>query len=132
MTPESGRPALEGPTTASAWFDRIPPWARIAVPVAVVAGGAAVVASLMAAGSSPPATPEALCGSAVTARLESRGHSDIDVARSLQLTTAGDAQRVSGTVTFVDDAGADHHAALRCMVRSDGGVLRVTSVRVSE
>ncbi|WP_448003306.1 hypothetical protein [Agromyces bauzanensis] len=132
MTPETDGPAVARPATERSWFDRTPLWARIVVPIVVLAGGAAVVATVVAAGAPQPATAESLCRSAAEARLESRGRSDIDLSRSFEVTTADDAQRVSGTVSFVDDAGVARHAAVRCVIRADGDTMQVRSVRFSE
>lgn len=132
MTPESGGLAPEAPATQSSRFARTPLWARIAVPVVLVVGGAAVVASFVGAGAQPPATVESMCRSAVEAKLELRGHSDIDVTRSMHVTEADGAQRVSGTVTSVNDSGRLNYAELRCVVRVDGDQIRVVSERVSD
>lgn len=132
MTSESGGVAREAPATQSSWFARTPLWARIAVPVLVLAGGVAVVASVVAAGAQPPATVESMCQSAIEARLESRGHSDIDVARSLRVSEVDGAQRVSGSVTSVDDSGHVDYADLRCVVRVHGDSMRVVSARMSD
>ena len=132
MTPEPGGVAPETPATQSSWFARTPLWARIAVPVVVLVGGAAVVASVVAAGAQPPATVESMCRSAIAETLESRGHSDIDVSRSLQVTEADGAQRVSGTVSSVDESGRVDHAQIRCVVRVEGDTMRVVSARLSD
>jgi hypothetical protein len=102
------------------------------VPLVVLVGGAAVVASGVAAGAQPPATMESMCQLAIEASLESRGHSDIDVARSMQITGADGAQRVSGSVTSVDESGNVDYAELRCVVRVDGDAMRVVSARLSD
>ncbi|WP_400995021.1 hypothetical protein [Agromyces sp. GXQ0307] len=99
------------------------------MPTAIVVGGAAIVAGAVAAGTSGPADADDLCRDAATSRLEQRGHTDVELARSLQQVEADGAQRVSGTVTFVDGAGATHHAELRCVIRVDGDRSTVTSVR---
>ena len=132
MTPETGELASEAPATQSSWFARIPLWARIAVPAVVVAAGAAVVASVVAAGAQPPATVESMCQSEVEASLERRGHSDIDVGRSFDVTEADGAQRVSGTVTSVNESGNYDYAELRCVVRVDGDAMHVVSARTSD
>ncbi|GAA1054954.1 hypothetical protein GCM10017608_18060 [Agromyces luteolus] len=97
------------------------------MPAVVV--GAVIVAGGVAGTSSPAADADALCRDAATARLEGRGHTDVQLATSLDQAEADGAQRVSGTLTFVDEAGATHHALVRCVVRSDGDRLRVASVR---
>ena len=132
MTPETGGLAPEAPATQSSRFSRTPLWARIAVPILVVAGGAAVVASVVAAGAQPPATLESMCRSEVEASLERRGHTEIDVGRSLQVTDVDGAKRVSGTVTSVNETGTYDYAELRCVVRVDGDAMRVVSARVSD
>ncbi len=132
MTPETGVLLPEAPATQSSRFARTPLWARIAVPVLVLAGGAAVIASVVAAGAQPPATVESMCQAEVEAGLERRGHSDIDVGRSFHVTEADDAQRVSGTVTSVNESGTYDHAELRCVVRVDGDAMRVVSARFSD
>ncbi|WP_448808871.1 hypothetical protein [Agromyces bauzanensis] len=132
MTPETDESTVAASATRPAWFDRIPLWARIVVPVVVLAGAAAAVGSVVAAGSPQPATAESLCRSAAEARLEARGRSDIDLSRSFELTTADDAQRVAGTVTFVDDSGTVRHAAVRCVIRAHGDTMQVRSVRFSQ
>ncbi|GAA1805877.1 hypothetical protein [Agromyces neolithicus] len=68
----------------------------------------------------------------MTLETESRGHSDIDVSQSLQVTEADGARRVSGTVTSVDESGRVDHAQIRCVVRADGDALRVVSARLSD
>ena len=110
------------------WFARIPLWLRIAAPVIVVAVVAIIVAVAIAAPPTP-ATPDSACRTAATDRLESRGHTAVELADSLEVAEADGAQRVSGTVTFVDDSGATHHALVRCVVRTEGDAMRVTSVR---
>jgi hypothetical protein len=132
MTPDTGELTPEPPATKSSWFARIPLWARIAVPVLVVAGGAAVVASVVAAGAQPPVTVESLCRAEVEASLERRGHTEIDVGRSFDITEADGAQRVSGTVTSVNESGDYDHAQLRCVVRVEGDTIRVVSARTSD
>jgi hypothetical protein len=121
----------EAPATPSDRLARTPLWARIAVPAFVIAAGAAIVTSVVAAGAQPPATVEALCRAAVEAGLENRGHSDIDVTPSMQVTEADGAKRVSGTVKSVDESGISDHAQLRCVVRGEGDAMRVVSVRFS-
>jgi hypothetical protein len=111
---------------------RTPLWARVAAPVVVLLGGAAVVAGVAASNSQPAATVESMCGSAIEALLESREHSDIDVARSLRVTEADGARRVSGSVTSVDESGHVDYADLRCVVRVNGEAMRVVSARVSD
>lgn len=132
MRSQTGGLATETPATQSSWFSRTPLWARIAVPVVVFVGGAALVAGVVAAGAQPPATVESMCRSAIESHLETRGHSDIDVAQSLRVTEADGAQRVSGSVTSVDDSGRVDYADLRCVVRVHGESLRVVSARVSD
>jgi len=132
MTPDTGELTPEAPATKSSWFARFPLWARIAVPVLVVAGGAAVVASVVAAGAQPPVTVESLCRSEVEVSLERRGHTEIDVGRSFDITEADGAQRVSGTVTSVNESGDYDHAQLRCVVRVEGDTIRVVSARTSD
>ena len=132
MTPDTGELTTEAPATKSSWFARVPLWARIAVPVLVVAGGAAVVASVVASGAQPPVTVESLCRSEVEASLERRGHTEIDVGRSFDITEADGAQRVSGTVTSVNESGDYDHAQLRCVVRVEGDTIRVVSARTSD
>jgi hypothetical protein len=132
MTPETGELTPEAPATQSSPFARVPLWARIAVPVLVVAGGAAVVASVVAAGAQPPATVESMCQSEVQASLERQGHSEIDVGRSFDITEADGARRVSGTVTSVNESGNYDYAELRCVVRVEGDSMRVVSARTSD
>ncbi|WP_173923109.1 hypothetical protein [Agromyces sp. Marseille-P2726] len=132
MTPETGEPATKAPEKQSARLARVPLWMRIAVPVVVVVGGAAVIAGVVMAGSQSPATVESMCRPAIESLLESRGHSEIDVAQSLRVTEADDGHRVSGTVTSVDDSGDADHAQLRCVVRVDGDTISVVSARVSD
>lgn len=131
MTPEIGGVAPEAPATQSRWFARTPLWARIAVPVVVLAGGTALIASVVA-GTQPAATVDSACRSAIEDMLESRGHSDIDVSRSLRVTESDGAQRVSGTVTSVDGSGRVDHANVRCIVRVNGDSIRVVSARLSD
>lgn len=130
---EDGR-AVAASASKPVRLGRIPLWARIAMPVLVVAGGAAVLGGVMAAGSgSPqPVTAESLCRSAAEARLEARGRTEIDLSRSFEVAAADDALRVSGTATFVDDSGTARNAAVRCVVRTDGDTMQVRSVRFSE
>jgi len=132
MRSETGELAPEAPATQSSRLTRTPMWARIAIPVLVVAGGSAVVASVVAAGAQPPATMESMCQSEVEASLERRGHSEIDVGRSFTVTEADGAQRVSGTVTSVNESGNFDHAQLRCVVRVEGDTMRVVSARTSD
>jgi hypothetical protein len=132
MTFETEARAPEAPTTKSSWFARTPLWARIAVPVVVLFGGAAVVTGAMAASSQPAATVESACQSAIAAKLESRGHTGIDVSRTLQVTDADGAKRVSGSATTVDESGHVDYHSLRCVVRVQGESLRVVSARVSD
>ena len=73
-----------------------------------------------------------MCQSEVEASLERRGHSDIDVGRSFDVTEADGAQRVSGTVTSVNESGNYDYAELRCVVRVDGDAMRVVSARSSD
>jgi hypothetical protein len=129
MTPEAGGSATDAPARKDGWLARVPLWARIAVPAVIVVGGAAVVAGFVAAGSAEPATVESLCASAAEKRLETRGHSDIELDESVEVTEADGAQRVSGNLTFVDEEGDTHHALVRCVVRGEGDEMRVVSVR---
>gem|GEM_PF-2698576 len=133
--PEAPEPeAPERAVPEAGRLRRIPLWVRVAAPVVIVAGGAALLAGGVAAisGSPADADADALCREAATSRLEQRGHTAIELATSLQQGEADGAQRVSGTLTFVDDAGATHHALLRCVVRADGDRLRVASVRFAD
>ena len=130
MTPGTSAPA-EAPAARSDRLARTPLWARIAVPAFVLAAGAAIVTSVVAAGAQSPATVEALCRAAVEAGLEDRGHSDIDVTSSMQVTEADGGKRVSGTVTSLDESGISDHGQLRCVVRGEGEAMRVVSVRFS-
>jgi hypothetical protein len=132
MTSETEARAPEAPPTQSSRFARTPLWARIAAPVVVLIGGAAVVTGVMAAGSQPAATVESACRSAIEAKLESRGHTDIDVARSLRVTEADGGQRVSGSAISVDEAGHVDYHNLRCVVRVENEAIRVVSARVSD
>ena len=129
MTPETGGSAADAPARKPGWFARVPLWARIAVPAVVVVGGAAIVAGVVASGSAEPQTVESLCASAAEERLEARGHSDVELGESLEVIEADGAQRVSGTVTFVDEEGDTHHALVRCVIRVEGDDMRVASVR---
>lgn len=132
MTRETERPAVAAPGTKPTWIDRIPPWARIGVPAVVLTAGTAIVWSVVAAAAPRPATAESLCRSAAEDRLEARGRSDIDASRTFEVTSAGGAQRLSGTVTFVDDSGTARIAAVRCVIRADGDSMQIRSVRFSE
>ena len=132
MRSETGGLAPEAPATQSSRLARTPLWARIAVPAVVVAAGAAVFASVAVAGTQPPATMESLCQSEAEAGLEQRGHTDIVVSRSFNVTEADGAQRVSGTVTSVNESGNHDYAELRCVIRVDGDAMRVVSVRFSD
>ncbi|WP_307042653.1 hypothetical protein [Agromyces ramosus] len=132
MTSELGERAPEAPAQKSSPLARTPLWARITVPVVVLIGGAAVVVGVSAARSQPPATVESACRSAIEATLESRGHTDIDVSRSFQVTEADGADRVSGSVTSVDESGHVDHALVRCVVRIQGDSMRVVSARLSD
>ena len=132
MTPETSGPTTEAPAKQSSWFARVPLWARIAVPVVVIAGGAAVIASVVASGAQSPATVESMCRSAIEEMLETRGHSDIDISRSLRVAEADGAYRVSGTVSSVNESGAGDHAQLRCVIRVDGDTMTVVSTRLSD
>jgi hypothetical protein len=132
MTVETEARAPQAPATKSSRFARTPLWARIAVPVVVLFGGAAVVTGAMAASSQPAATVESACRSAIEAKLESRGHTDIEVARTLQVTDADGAKRVSGSATSLDESGRVDYHNLRCVVRVQGESLRVVSARVSD
>ncbi|GAA1059991.1 hypothetical protein [Agromyces bracchium] len=133
--PHSVAPDADAPTAPErdasrpGWFARVPMWARVTVPTVIVVGGAAIVAGAVAVGPSGPADAGDLCRDAATSRLEGRGHTDIELARSLQQVEADGAQRVSGTVTFVDGAGATHHAEVRCVIRVDGDQATLASVR---
>lgn len=129
MTSESG--ADSAPELQSRRRARTPLWARIAVPALAFAGMAALITGVVTAGAQPPATVESACRSAIEAKLESRGHSDIDVSRALRVTEADGAQRVSGSVVSSDDSGRVRHIALRCVVRDQGESMRVVSARVS-
>lgn len=132
MESETRGRAPEVPALQSSPFARVPLWARITAPVVVLLGVAAVVAGVMGTFSQPPSTVESMCRSAIEASLESRGHSDVDVARSLRVTEADGAKRVSGSVTSVDDAGHVDYADLRCVVRGQGEAMRVVSARLSD
>ncbi|WP_143231712.1 hypothetical protein [Agromyces cerinus] len=129
MTSESG--ARSAPEQPSARRAPIPLWARITVPTVAFAGAAALIAGVVTAGAQPPATVESACRSAIEHKLQSRGHSDVDVGSSLQVAEADGAQRVSGTVISSDESGRVRHAALRCVVRDQGESMRVVSARVS-
>ncbi|MGH3703109.1 MAG: hypothetical protein ACRDT9_00630 [Agromyces sp.] len=129
MTSESG--ADRAPETQSSRRARVPLWARVAVPLVAVAGVAALIVGVAAAGAQPPATIESMCRSAIEAKLEARGHSDIDIGSSLRVTEADGAQRVSGSVASSDDSGHVRYADLRCVVRDEGASMRVVSARVS-
>ena len=102
------------------------------MPAVVVVGGAAIVASAVAGGFAKPTTIESLFASATKERLERRGRSNTEVGGSLEVDEADGAQRVSGTVKFVDEEGRTQYAQVRCVVRGEGDDLRVRSVRFSE
>jgi hypothetical protein len=127
----SGEPPEHPEPGEPGWFRRIPLWVRIAVPVVVLVGGAGVVAGILASGSSDPATADSLCRAAATSRLEQRGNTDIRLADSLEQSEADGAQRVSGTVTYVDEEGVARNARVRCVIRGEDGDLTVASVRFS-
>lgn len=133
--PESAPDAVPDTARQPGWFARIPLWLRVAIPavLALVVGAIAVAAFSGAfaggAPSDPEAAAEAQCRAAATERLESRGHTDIEIARSLAVTTQADgAYRVEGTVTF-DEDGTTSHTDLRCIVRVADGTATVVSVR---
>lgn len=129
MTSEPG--ADSAPALQSSRRARTPLWARIAVPAVALAGMAALIAGVVTTAAQPPATVESACRSAIESKLESRGHSDVDVSRSLQVAEADGAQRVSGSVVSSDDAGRVQYADVRCVVRDQGESMRVVSARVS-
>jgi hypothetical protein len=129
MTSETG--ADSAPEIQSSRRARTPLRARVAASVVAIAGAAALTFGVVAAGSQPPATVESACRSAIESMLESRGHSDIDVGRSLRVTEADGAKRVSGSVTSSDDGGRVRYADLRCVVRDQGESMLVVSARVS-
>ncbi|MFF2371281.1 hypothetical protein [Agromyces sp. NPDC058110] len=130
MNSETGvREAPEPPTVRSA---RALFWVPVAVPVLIVALGAALMGGAVAAIARPPASVDSLCASAIEAKLAGRGHTDVEVAPSLRMTEADGARRVSGSVTSVDATGRVDYAELRCVVRGDGPSLRVVSARVSD
>lgn len=134
--PQPGSGAAPGSAGRPGWFARVPLWLRVAAPVVLLALIAIVVAAwsgVFAGGAEaePEATAEAACRSAATERLETRGHTDIDIARSLEISEQADGGlRIEGTVTF-DEDGDTRHRGLRCIVRMDGGTASVVSVRFS-
>ncbi|WP_448004843.1 hypothetical protein [Agromyces bauzanensis] len=112
----------------------MPLWARVAVPVVLVVGGAA--AAVTVAGSQPEdpiGAAASVCREAVQAELESRGHPAIDVSRSFEVVAAGaDAYRATGAATFEDADGTSHRADVRCTVRLEGGTMRATGLRIQD
>lgn len=130
MNSETGvRETPENPSVRSA---RALFWVPVAVPVLIVAAGAALMGGAVTAIAPPPASVDSLCTSAIEVKLASRGHTEVDVARSLRVIDADRARRVSGSVTSVDPSGRVDYAELRCVVRGDGAALRVISARVSD
>lgn len=115
------------------WLARTPMWARIVVPLALLAVAALIVVAVLSTRGRPE--PEAVmreqCASAAESLLEGRGATDIEVAASaMQVTETSDGYRVQGTASFEQD-GAGHHTDLRCILRAEGDGWRIASVRVS-
>lgn len=132
MNTERGGSEPDPPANQPGWFARVPLWARIVIPVALILGAAAIVAAVVA--TQPQDTTEAvesLCTSAVQERLEGRDASDIEVSRSFEVIEGADSSyQVTGTVDYVDDGGEMQHANARCIIRVEDGAMRVASVRV--
>ncbi len=108
-------------------------WARIVVPLVLLAVAAVIVIAVLSTRSPPD--PEAImreqCASAAESQLERRGASDIEIAASaMQVTETSDGYRVQGTASFEQD-GAGQHTNLRCTLREEGDGWRIASVRVS-
>jgi hypothetical protein len=142
MEPGSARGKVESPATerTSGWFQRLPVWARIVIPVVVLVIAAAIVVAVLQprASADPVDAAESACRAAVQTELDSH---DVDT-RELSVfevtTTEPDVYLVRGETAFSDSAGADsgdgeeRRVRFRCTVRVEAGELQPPSVRFSE
>jgi hypothetical protein len=117
---------------------RLPLWARIAIPIVVLAGVAAIiVAALLPREPVDPADAvESACRSAVQAELESHDASTRELSIFEVTTTGEDIYLVRGEVAFRDrgDAGdePERRVQMRCTVRVENGSMQAPSIRFSE
>lgn len=132
----------ESATTATkrpaGWFARVPLWARIVVPVVLIAAVAAAiaVAALPSRSADPAAATESACRSGALAELEAH---DMEV-RELSFyddgvtSTEADVYLARGDVAFdeQDGDGTERRIRFRCTVRFEDGAMQPPSIRYSE
>jgi hypothetical protein len=116
---------------------RLPLWARIAIPIVLLAGVAVVVAALLPRQSADPVdAAESVCRSGVVAELESHDMSTREVSFYEVTTTDEDVYLARGDVAFHDNAGdgdgTERRIDLRCTVRVENGEMQAPSIRYSE
>lgn len=117
---------------------RLPVWARIAIPIIVLAGVAAIlVAALLPREADDPADAvESACRSEVVAELESHDMSIREVSFFDVTTPEDDVYLARGDVAFRESDGdedeAERRIDLRCTVRFENGEMLAPNVRFSE
>lgn len=135
--PEQGTPAAPAPERKPGWFTRLPLWARIVIPVVLVACAVAIVVALLPRAPADPAdAAEAACRSAVLAELESHDAAMRELSIVEVTTTGEDAYLVRAEVAFRDSGddgdGPERRVQLRCTVSVENGQAQSPSVRYSE
>jgi hypothetical protein len=139
--PAQGTPAAPAPERKQGWLTRLPLWARVVIPIVLLAGVAVVVAALLPRQPADPAdAAESVCRSGVLAELESHDMTTREVSFYEVTTTDEDVYLARGDVAFSENDGdgdgagdgAERRIDLRCTVRVENGEMQAPSIRYSE
>ena len=117
---------------------RLPLWARITIPVVLVASVVAVLVAIL--WPREPADPidaaESACRSEMLAELESHDASLRELSVFEVTTTGEDVYLVRGEAAFRDSGddgdGPERRVQMRCTVRVENGTMQAPSIRYSE
>jgi hypothetical protein len=125
------------PQRKPGWFARVPLWARIVVPVVLVAGiAAAIVVPLVQsrAAAGPAEATESACRSEVLAELESHDMVAREVSFYEVTTTDVDVYLARGDTAFSpsDGEGDERRLRFRCTARFEDDVMQSPTIRFSE
>lgn len=133
--PAQGTPAAPAPERKQGWLTRLPLWARVVIPIVLLAGIAVVIAALLPRQPADPAdAAESACRSEVLAEVESHDMSVREVSFFGVTTTDEDVYLARGDVAFSASAvdGPERRIDVRCTVRFENGEMRAPSIRFSE
>ena len=117
---------------------RLPLWARIVIPAALVVAVVAVLVALL--WPRQPADPldgaESACRSEMLAELESHDASLRELSIFEVTTTGADIYLVRGEAAFRDSGddgdGPERRVQMRCTVRVENGSMQAPTIRYSE